>query len=792
MIYSFFKLMLRNLRKNPVTSFINIFGFSSGIAIAALIFSYVYQEMNYEHYHPLADKIYKVEIHITIDGEEKTLAVSPNILGPRMKEKIPEVENYCRMLFPINSSAVLIVGNEFFKESNYYMADSTVIDLFHFEILHGEKEGLLTRPEDVMISERAAVRLFGMENAVGKTFKNAYGQDFVVRAVFRHHPESSHFKPEVIASALAGDLGRELQWDQANYYTYLLLNAQADPTNLEGKIAKIVQEEAPDWMKQMDAFFSVIPIRDIHLKSRADFQAFPSGDIREVYASIIVAVFILLIAVVNYVNLTTARSLERAREVGLRKMMGSFRFELILQFLFESLFITLISLILAVILILLVYPYFNQLVDTPVSFGYLLHLRWIVLIVTSGILMGVLAGIYPSVIITSYDPSLVLKGSFRKSKAGTLARKSLVIFQFIISTCLIIGTGVVYRQIRFMSHRDLGFDKEHALVLTMNKIPEQSVLDALKKNYLQHNNIRYVSFSSAYPTRNSGGQLLRGEGMEEDQNILAWEWRVDKDIVDAFGLKLIAGRDFSTDAENKEDKEYIINQTAMRVLGWHLEDAIGKELFISMKKGRCIGVIEDFHFASLRNEVEPQVLNLNSDFRNHMIIRLGDGNLNETMKYMEAEWKKNIPEDIFDYHFIDASFDRLFRNERKTAQMFSGFSLLAIVIASLGLFGLSTYETQIRTKEIGIRKAMGSSDLSIFGLLMGKFTALIGVAFLFSIPVSYLFMSQWLNGFAYRISMGLMEFLFAAFICFIVILFSVGYRSLRASIQNPAHALRYE
>ncbi|MBS0001037.1 MAG: ABC transporter permease [Cyclobacteriaceae bacterium] len=792
MIFNFLKIMLRNLWKNPVTSAINLLGFSLGIAIAALMFSYVYQELNYEEYHPLADRIYKVELHLTIDGEDKVMSVSPNILGPRLKETCPEVESYVRMHFPINSTAILIVENEHFKEPAFYAADSTIFDIFHFEILHGSTDGLLSKPEDAMISENTAVRLFGEPNAVGLTYRDPHGKDYVIKAVYRDHPESSHFRPNVIASALSGQLGGELIWDQSNYYTYLLLNKNTDKAALDKKIADIVGEEGPEWMNRMNVAFRTIPIRDIHLGSKADFQAMPHGDINQVYASIIIAVFILVIACVNYINLTTSRSLERAREVGLRKMMGGFRRQLIFQFLLESLFITLLSFVLAVVIVSLVRPYFSQLVESNISFAYLFEFTWILYVISAWLLLSILAGIYPAVIITSFEPYHVLKGSFKKSRMGTAARKSLVIFQFVISTSLIIGTFIVFKQLSFMNETELGFDKEHTLAVTMNRVPEENILSSLKKNYQQHNNIHAVSFSSAYPSRNSGGQILRGEDMAEDEHFLAWEWRVDEDILDAFGLKLVSGRKFMEKSDESSGKEYLINQTAMKMLGWNEENALGRKVFISGEEGLCIGIVKDFHYASLRDEVAPLVLNLQSSYRNNIIIRLGDGDLRSTMAFIEAEWKKHNPGIIFDYQFIEESFDRLYKNETRTARMFTGFSFLAIIIASLGLFGLSTYETQMRTKEIGIRKAMGSSDIGILQLLIRKFTWLILVSFIISVPVSYLLMDQWLEGFAYRISMGMPEFIIAGLIIMSVVFISVGYRSLMAAVQNPAKSLRYE
>ena len=369
----------------------------------------------------------------------------------------------------------------------------------------------------------------------------------------------------------------------------------------------------------------------------------------------------------------------------------------------------------------------------------------------------------------------------------------MVVFQFVLSTCLIIGTFIIYKQVKFLSEKKLGFDKEHVMAINMTVVPEQNVLSGVKKNLLQHNNIQHVSFCSAYPSRNSGGQIINAEGMAEDEQMLMWEWRSEEDILHALGINLISGRSFSHDRENAEEKEYIINETAMNMIGWDIESALGKRITKNgQQDGICIGVMEDFHFNSLRSEVEPLMFVVEPGFRNHLIIRLGEGNVVSTLEYIESEWKDNIPGAAFDYHFLDESFDALYKTEYKTGQLFIGFSILTIIIAGLGLFGLSTYETQVRTKEIGIRKAMGSTSVQIFNLLIRNFSILVFVGFIVSIPIAIYSLNYWLQSFAYKTSIGVMEFLLAGLITFLIVILSVGFQAIKAAVNNPVESLRYE
>jgi putative ABC transport system permease protein len=703
------------------------------------------------------------------------------------------VEEYVRISKSLNTAVTVTVEDQKYKEADYIIADTTIFDIFSIDFIYGTKEGCLSKPEYGIMSETKALHYYGTKNALGKQFRSSDGKEYIITGIYEDFPENSHLTPEIIVSSISSMMGGKLQWSNANYFTYLKVHKDVSVSEIEEKANKIAHEEGEDWMKAMKVGYTLIPVKDIHLHGTAEFEPSPTGDPNQIYGMIIIAVFILVIACVNYINMATSRSLERAREVGLRKMMGGDRKQLITQFLFESFVTTFSSILFAIVILTLIEPYFVQIAGKNISvFGFF---TWINILKVGAvwILISLLAGLYPSFVLTSFLPSNVLKGSFRKSRSGAVARKSLVVFQFVLSTCLIIGTFIIYKQVKFLSEKKLGFDKDHVMAINMTVVPEKNVLSSMKKNLLQHNNIQHVSFCSAYPSRNYGGQIINADGMAEDEQMLMWEWRSEEDILDAFGVNLISGRPFSHDRENVEGKEYIINETAMNLLGWDVENAIGKRITKNrFPDGICVGVVEDFHFNSLRSEVEPMMFVVDGNFRNHIIIRLGEGDVISTMEFIESEWKQNIPEAAFDYHFLDESFDALYKTEYKTGQLFIGFSILTIIIAGLGLFGLSTYETQVRTKEIGIRKAMGSTSTQIFNLLIRNFSMLVFVGFIVSIPIAIYSLNYWLQSFAYKTSIGVMEFLLAGLITFLIVILSVGFQAIKAAINNPVESLRYE
>lgn len=793
MFLNYIKITLRTIFKNRVSTLINLLGFSAGLASVFLIYTYVSFELSYDDYHKDVNLLYRANMHLELEGEQKLITVTPNILGPKLFEEIPGVNQYVRMYRTLNTAVTIIVDENKYMEPEWYAADSTIFEIFNIELIRGAKSGSLSKPEYGLLSRSKALQYFGTTDVVGRRFSNANGKDYMVTGVYEDIPENSHIRPSMIVSSLSTSIAGDLMWGNANYFTYVKFHEGADIGQIEQKLATIVDRDGENWMKNMRVGFSFIPVRDIHLNGTIDFEPSPAGDMDQIFGLIIIAVFILVIACVNYINLATSRSLERAKEVGLRKMMGSARRQLIMQFLLESIFTTLFSILIALVILVLIEPVYIQITGKNISILEFFTLGNVLKGILIWIAISVLAGFYPAWILTSFIPSNVLKGSFRKSRSGVTARRSLVVFQFILSTCLIIGTFIIYKQVKYLSDKKLGFDKDHVLAINMTVVPEQQVLSSVKKNLLQHNNIDYVSFCSAYPSRNSGGQIVNAEGMEEEDQMLMWEWRSDPDILDAFGVRLISGRTFNPERETSDEKEYIINETAMRLIGWNEENALGKTISKDgRQKGICIGVVEDFHFNSLRSEVEPLMFVVDGNYRNNMIIRLGDGDVVSTLEFIEQDWKENIPKAAFDYHFVDESFDALYKNEKRTGQLFLGFSILIVIIAGLGLFGLSTYETQVRTKEIGIRKVLGSSSFQIFKLLIRNFSILVLIAFIISIPLALYSLNYWLSSFAFRTSIGISEFILAGLLTFMILIISVGFQAVKASFRNPADSLRYE
>ena len=792
MLRANFLLTFRNLIKNPLSSTITLVGFSTGIAAAFLILSFVYHELSYDRFHENVDNIYRVHIHLKIKDEVKVGPISSNIIGPILKERVPEVEQYVRMYLPFQRKPNVVLGERSFIEESFFFSDSTLFDVLSVEIISGSENDLFKKREDAIISEKTALRYFNTTDVIGKTFEISDTQNFIIRGVYKDFPDNSHIRPNIIVSSLSTHMVRELKWDQANYFTYLLLTPGTDPEYINQKISQIMESDAdPEFMTHRIRY-TIFPLSKIHLFSKADFEPTPVGDINQIYALMMIAVFILIIAGVNYINLYTSKSLDRAKEVGLRKMMGSNRKQLIFQFLMESFFITLLSMIAAYLIIIFLQPYIQQVIGKQFLTFELINPKTLLMIIISWIGISILAGIYPAFVLSSYSPAYVMRGSYKKSKVGILARKSLVIFQYVISAALIVSTLIVFRQINYMSDKKLGFDKDHTVVISQYNVAPQNELNGFKNSLLEHSNIDHVSFCSAYPSKTSGGMSMNAEGMLEDEKMLVWHWQTDVHIIEALGLNLIAGRNFMETDTSLNNKGFIINQTTSDLLNWTPEESIGKKIQMGQWNGLCIGVVEDFHFSSLKDKIEPMLFDISKYNKNNIIIRLGMGDVKSTMAYIEAQWQNHISKGMFNYSFVEDSFDSLYKTEKRAGTLFAGFSILAIIIASLGLFGLAAFETQVRTKEIGIRKVMGSSTTNILRLLLTDFIALVALGILISIPVSVVFMNSWLKNFAYRISINPGEFIFASSIIFLIVFLSVGYYTIKASLQNPVNSLRYE
>lgn len=793
MIKQFFKIAFRSFLKNKLGTFINLLGFSVGLAVSMLIFTYVYHEMSYDSFHERADQIYRINISMNINGEKKIGNISPNILGPKIKDEIPGVEAFFRMTSTFGRSSTLIIDDSQVKVENFFNADSTIFDLFTFKFIAGNPNNLFQKSEDVIISKSAALKYFGSTEVIDNTFQSIKGQNYLIRAVFEDFPSNSHLHPNFIGSSLSTQICSDVKWDQINYLTFVLLDAHAKVENVQKKIDELVEANMPDQFKAIETKYSLMPLTDINLRSEGDFELEPGMDIKQLYAYLAIAIFIMLIACVNYINLSTSRALERAKEVGLKKVVGAQKWNLIGQFLFEAYLITFLSMILAVGLFEVFKPLFASIIGKNISLSVISNPTEIGILFAGWIILALLAGFYPSHVLTSFKPAQILKGNFKHSKYGNYTRKSLVVFQFVISSALIVGTLVVHNQINFMKTKKLGFAKDQLMIISMDRVPEDNKLEGYKKELIQHSNIQNVSFSSAYPGRTSNGMLINADGMAEDEQMLVWNWYVDKDYLKTMDIDLLAGKDFNEPLYNKDDLEFIINEAAMRDLNWNLDDCIGKKISMGFRKGRCIGVIKDFHFSSLQDKVEPLVIHNEANlYRSNVMIRFGDGDIASTLEFIESNWYQYMPKTIFEHRFLDESFDRLFAGEQRTGKAFTIFSILSILIAAMGLFGLSAYDTISRTKEIGIRKSMGSSNLRIFNLMVTSFSKLALLAFCISVPLAYIIMSKWLESFAFRTTINGYIFAMAAVLTFAIVLLSVGYHSIKAAKTNPVDSLRYE
>ncbi len=788
-----FKIAFRSFLKNKLGTSINLFGFSVGLAASMLIFTYVYYEMSYDSFHKNADRIFRIDVSMNINGDKKIGNITPNILGPKIKDEIPGVESFFRMTSTFSRTSTLIIEDLQIKVENFFSADSTIFDVFTFKYIVGNPKDLLKKSEDAIISKNTALKYYGTTDVIGNTFQASNDQNYIIRAVFEDFPGNSHIHPNFIGSSLSTQICGDLVWDKINYLTFVLIDPNSSIEKIQNSLNQIVEENQPADFKAIETKYKLMPLTDIHLRSEADFELEPITDIKQLYAYLAIAFFIMLIACVNYINLSTSRALERAKEVGLKKVVGAQKWNLMGQFLFEAYLITFLSMILAVGLFEVFKPLFTSIIGKNISLSVISNPIEIGILFIAWMILAFLAGFYPSLVLTSFKPAQILKGNFKHSKYGNYTRKSLVIFQFVISSALIVGTLVVYNQINFMKTKKLGFAKDQLMLISMDRVPEDNKLEGYKKELIQHNNIQNVSFSSAYPGRTSNGMLINADGMAEDEQLLVWNWHVDKDYLKTMGIELLAGKDFNEAIYDINDLEFIINEAAMKDFNWDLDNSIGRYIDSGYRKGRCIGVIKDFHFSSLQFKVEPLVLNCEINlYRNNVMIRFGEGDISSTLEFVERNWQTYMPQTIFEYKFLDQSFDRLFASEQRTGKAFSVFSILSILIAAMGLFGLSAYDTISRTKEIGIRKSMGSSNVRIFNLLVTSFSKLALLAFLISVPLAYIIMKKWLESFAFRTSIEWYVFGVAAILTFTIVLFSVGYHSLKGAKTNPIDALRYE
>lgn len=802
MIKNYFKIALRNLRKNKAFSFINIFGLAIGLTCFLLIASFVLNELSYDKYPAEAKNIYRVILSVTGNGD---IAAYPQVdvaVGEGIKNAFPEVKAFTRFSPAADFTKY---EDKQFKEDHLAFADSNFFEMFSIPLLSGNSANALVPPNSVVISKSFAQKYFGDKDPMGKSLViGLHNALYKVTGVFDEVPEDSHFHFDAILSISTFGIIHPT-WSNLGFYTYLLLNKNADPKKLESKFPQLVAEHVvpeiqhdmgvslAEAQKSINTFvFSLQPLTKIHLYSHTKYELEPNGDIQYVYIFSALALFILLLACVNFTNLSTARAVKRAREVGIRKVMGSLKKQLIIQFLTESVLLTFLSMLIAFGLLFLLLPYFNQVANREIPFSFFISYQSILAIVSLIFITGIVAGIYPAFFLSSFNAIKVLKGSSSKGSQKNLLRSSLVVFQFFISIALIIATIIVYQQLYFMQNKKLGYDKEQVLFLPDARLLGKNQT-AFQQQLSENKNVVETSISRSVPGLPfmDGTEIYpkneNGNGKEIHANI----YHVDDNYLKTLGIKIIKGRNFSKDFQT-DSSGVVINQSMVRELGWSNTNPIGKTIVRSgQQQFKVLGVVADFNYASAKQEVAPLMMMLGNNYGG-LVIKINTSDVKGFLADLKKQWDAFNPDGPLDYTFLDDNFAKLYASEIRTQKIFSAFALIAIIIASLGLFGLSAFMIAQRTKEIGIRKVLGASVQNVLLLVSKDFLILVGIAFLISVPVTWWAMHNWLQDFAYRINIHWWVFVIAGIVAILISAITISFQSIKAAMANPVNSLRTE
>ena len=796
MLKNYFKIAWRNLLRNKVYSAINVAGLATGISACILIFFFVKDELTYERHFDNYARIYRVVTDLNMQGQQDKFARSPGPLAAALEDFQPEVQMVARLL-PIGKQTIWL-EDKAFNEENLFFASNTFFDIFSYEFLQGNPLTALDLPKTAVISNTLAEKYFGStENAMGQALqfsKNAH----IITGVFKKN-QQSHINADILLSestlanlpAIALD-----HWFSMNWFTYVLVSGPDQEEIIQKRLDNLYTKVIEPWTKEnkisAELRFALQPISDIHLKPERTYDISPAGNRSYVYIFGLVAIFILLIACINYMNLATARSAKRAREVGLRKVVGAQRSQLIWQFVGESVLITLLAILLALASVEMMLPFFNTLTGKNFTHAAFLDSGFILTLLGIVLFVGLIAGSYPAFFLSKFKPAEVLKSDKNPRSSNAIFRKALVVVQFTISLILIIGTLVVYRQMQFLKNAPLGFRKEQILVIEV-PIGDSLLIgqmSRIKHELLQQPAVEKVSTSAQIPgERTSRAFLQTSENDKIVEKSMAAIF-VDHDFVQLMGIKLVKGRDFSKNIPTDLKGAFLINEAAARYMGW--KEPLGKKIVIADWDGQVVGVMKDFHYTSLHSNIEPLILALAPTTPAYLLIRLHSDSygLPRTLDAIASIWKKYDSKHPMEYYFLDDNFAKQYRSEEKMLAVFGYFAGLTILIACLGLFGLTSFTAEQRTKEIGVRKVLGSSVTDIVILLSKDFALLVLIAILLAIPVAWYGMHFWLKTFAYQLPIQWWVFVLAGLLALLVAMLTVSFQATKAAWLNPVKALR--
>ncbi|MBT3243153.1 MAG: FtsX-like permease family protein [Bacteroidetes bacterium] len=787
MFKNLLKTALRNISKSIGYSVLNVLGLTLGLTSALFLILYIADELSYDRYHEKSDRIYRVQSHITETDDEFTWIVAQSPFADQVKLDYPEVENVTRFI-DFGRALFSVDDIENFEE-NFFFADTTVFDIFSYNFIHGSAEQSLSRPNDIVLTQTIALKYFGKSNPIGQSMKS--GDTFYeVTGVIEDVPRHSHFRFDALVSRLS--LPQEFgTWGNFGVFTYLLFPDNVDVNAFEVKIQEMYEKYMATIFEAIGITieYELIPITKIHLYSDNAQEPEPTGSIIYVYIFALVALFLILIAVMNYMNLATARSAKRAKEVGLRKVVGSGRGALILQFLTESISLTLISLILSTVLMGLLLPSFNHLAGK--NFGLDVIYSPIILFSLIGlvILVGIIGGSYPAFYLSRFSPAVAISGESNSGKKGTWLRKILVVIQFSLSIAMIVCTIVVYNQLNFLRDKDRGWDMEEVISLQLPNNEQVAKMSVLKEQLISNPQIKYVSNTNGRIGEGSSKTIFNietSEGMAQrgvNFNV------VDHDFAETMGIEIIEGRDFSPDRPADTLLGVIVNQTLANRFAW--DEPLGKKVELgddNTIRAEVIGVMKDYHQTGMYNEVES----LMWLYRNEnpiMYIKLSPDNINNTLESIGVSWNKVFPNHPFEYEFLTDRFEDQFGADKNRGVIFTVFTFLAIFIACVGLFGLASFTVERRTKEIGIRKVLGATERAIVALISKEFMILVGVSMIIAFPTAGYFMAKWLNNYTYHSSLNIYVFLVPGLLAILLTGITVSFHAYKAAILNPADSI---
>ncbi|KPL16028.1 MAG: hypothetical protein AMS26_06185 [Bacteroides sp. SM23_62] len=790
MLRNYLKTAIRNLMRNPLYTLINIFGLSIGITCSLLILIFIKHEFSFDRFHEKKDYLHRVVFEfVNPEGITMTPQMTAPV-GPAMVEAFPEVVRSTR--FSYREDGYFSYQGKAYREEGLYYADSSLFEMFSFELLAGNPNTALAAPYSVVLGEETAQRIFGDSDPIGEAIRWNNRDDLIITGVVKTPPANSHlqFSSLISFSSRYQDRRYYMDWNGGmQYYHYLELVPGADVETLEAKFPDFMYEGINHLLESAGASInaSLQPIEKIHLRSGYVAEIGPTGSMANIYIYAAIAIFILLIACINFMNLTTAMATKRAKEVGMRKVFGAARTNLIRQFLGESIVMSIIGLVIALVLIEILLPAFGNIVSRQLELYQWSNLDLLLGIPLLVLLVGTVAGSYPAFYLSAFKPVSVLKGLFKSQKSYSGVRNSLVLIQFAISIVLIICTLVIYAQLGFIRSKDLGFNKDNILILGFTSESFKQQCEQLKESLARIPEVISSSATSEVPGEGFTSNGYRPEGY--DRFIMISKVAVDFDYIRTVGLQVINGRDFSEDFSTDREA-YLVNEALVRKLDW--QDPVGKTIF----RGRdhtVIGVVKDFHFAPVHQEIGPLIFDMHPYLGyDYLLVRFRTGNLPGLISDIRKAWEKIDPNEPFEYHFMDDVFGQVYRAEQRMGSMLLYFAILAIVIACMGLFGLALFNTEQRTREIGIRKVFGSSVSGVVLLLSGKFSRWVLLANILAWPVAYLIVREYMQMYAYKINLPVWIFFLSAAGVYVIALLTISLQSYKAGITNPGDALRYE